>query len=820
MKAVRGVFEALFSFDEPEQESAFEFWRERIFSNLISAVLVWGLLALIPSVWFSFSSGHQGLGIFTIFAGLYIVGLFFLRNRAPYSLRALLLVLLGVAVGIVVFFDVGAQGAGLYWLFAVPPFASLLLGLGWGLFFLALDMVLILGIGYLIGIGSTSVPGILSFTLANWVVYGVNYLAANIVVTVPLGALMQGLFRSTERRQRLQHDYQLLFENNPLPMWVYDVETLMFLAVNWAAIDHYGYTREEFLARTIKDIRPPEELPALQRNLEALDRGTRQHSGPWKHARKDGSIIDVEIYSDSLIFSNLAARLVLANDVTERLHAQASQRLSDQILQRVKSLVLVMDKNGKIIYASPSFEVMLGYSPEELLGDGWWHFSRADQNLSDQERSSLRQIATGAVPISLDPYEREINAKNGETRWIEWLDSIGPNQTVIGVGRDITETKHLHQITERQLDQVRALSEIDHAILSSLDLQYNLRLLVENVVKQMDVDAANVMLYDPLMQTLKSVQGTGFRTRAFEHKVIDLGEGYAGKAAEKRQIVHIEQLEMQKDNPRMARALVGEGFTSYYGIPLVAKGELRGVLEIFNHNPLGADGDWFELLNALASRAALAIDTIKSLEKLEKSNQDLVLSYDATIEGWARALDLRDKETEGHTRRVTQLGLDLGSRMGLGGQQLINFRRGALLHDIGKMGIPDAILFKPGKLTEKEWKIMKQHPVFALEMLMDISYLKSALDIPYGHHERWDGSGYPLGLKGEEIPLAARIFAVADVYDALTSERPYRKAWTKGQSVAYIRKQAGLLFDPEVVSVFLKFHLATGALELEKGAML
>jgi putative nucleotidyltransferase with HDIG domain len=328
------------------------------------------------------------------------------------------------------------------------------------------------------------------------------------------------------------------------------------------------------------------------------------------------------------------------------------------------------------------------------------------------------------------------------------------------------------------------------------------------------------MLYEPALQMLRSTQGTGFRTQAFEHKEIDLGEGYAGRAAENREIVHIERLAAQKDNPRLAKALIGEGFTSYYAVPLVAKGELRGVLEIFSRDPLGPDEEWLGLLKALASRAALAIDTIKILENLERSNQDLLLSYDATIEGWSKALDLRDKETEGHSQRVTELGLELARRINLSIEQLKNFRRGALLHDIGKMGVPDTILFNPGSLNDKEWAVMKQHTVFAQEMLIDISYLKDALDIPYSHHERWDGSGYPLGLKGEEIPLSARIFAVADVYDALISDRPYRKAWAKQKAVKYIRDESGKLFDPKVVEVFLKFHLATRALEGDLAAML
>ena len=179
------------------------------------------------------------------------------------------------------------------------------------------------------------------------------------------------------------------------------------------------------------------------------------------------------------------------------------------------------------------------------------------------------------------------------------------------------------------------------------------------------------------------------------------------------------------------------------------------------------------------------------------------MAYDATIEGWSRAMDLRDEETEGHTQRVTDLTLKLARLMGIRDDQLIHIRRGALLHDMGKLGIPDQILLKPGKLTDDEWVIMRKHPVYAYDMLSSIEYLRPALDIPYCHHEKWDGSGYPRGLKGEEIPLAARIFAVIDAWDALTSDRPYRKAWSREKTLAYIREQTGSHFDPQVVEVFL-----------------
>jgi putative two-component system response regulator len=195
---------------------------------------------------------------------------------------------------------------------------------------------------------------------------------------------------------------------------------------------------------------------------------------------------------------------------------------------------------------------------------------------------------------------------------------------------------------------------------------------------------------------------------------------------------------------------------------------------------------------------------VEEREKLQEAHTRLLGAYEATIEGWSHAMDLRDRETEGHSQRVTELTMKMAKMFGMTGEQLVHLRRGALLHDMGKLGIPDSILHKPDKLTEEEWQIMHKHPQLAYDMLYRIEYLRPAIDIPYCHHERWDGSGYPRGLQGEKIPLAARLFAVVDVWDALTSDRPYRSAWSEDESLTYIREQSGQHFDPRVVDLFLK----------------
>jgi putative nucleotidyltransferase with HDIG domain len=236
----------------------------------------------------------------------------------------------------------------------------------------------------------------------------------------------------------------------------------------------------------------------------------------------------------------------------------------------------------------------------------------------------------------------------------------------------------------------------------------------------------------------------------------------------------------------------------------VAKGQVQGVLEIFNRTPLKPSAEWREFLEALAGQAAIAIDNLSLFQDLQESNYELALAYDATIEGWSHALDLRDRETEGHTLRVTEMTIKLAQSMGIPESEMVHLRRGALLHDIGKMGVPDRILHKGGPLNAADWDVMRKHPEYAFGMLAPITYLRKAIDIPYCHHERWDGAGYPRGLSGELIPLGARIFAVVDVWDALTSDRPYRTAWPAKKALDYIRLQSGKHFDPRVVESFLR----------------
>jgi len=229
-----------------------------------------------------------------------------------------------------------------------------------------------------------------------------------------------------------------------------------------------------------------------------------------------------------------------------------------------------------------------------------------------------------------------------------------------------------------------------------------------------------------------------------------------------------------------------------------------GAIGVYWARPYRARPDEVQVLQALADSTSIAIENVQLFADLGQAQRNLEQAYDATLEGWSRALDLRDEETQGHSLRVTELTVRLAQVLGVPEEEIRQIRRGALLHDIGKMGVPDAILLKPGPLTPDEWQIMRQHPVHSYELLAPIAYLHPALAIPYSHHEKWDGSGYPQGLSGEQIPLAARIFAVVDVWDAMTNDRPYRRAMPPAEALAQIASLAGTHFDPMVVDAFLR----------------
>jgi hypothetical protein len=350
------------------------------------------------------------------------------------------------------------------------------------------------------------------------------------------------------------------------------------------------------------------------------------------------------------------------------------------------------------------------------------------------------------------------------------------------------------------------------AIITTFDHRVTLGIVLDKMLSDLHADAADVLLVARDAPVLQFAAGAGFRSAALRCTSLPLGHGHAGRAALERRAITVP--DVGSDPGAFARApLLGdEGFVWYMAVPLVCKGQVRGVLEVFRRSAFRPDAEWLEFLDAVAGQTAVAIDNAVLFEDLQRSNVDLALAYDATIEGWSRALDLRDQETEGHSLRVTEMTVRVARGLGFSAADQVHVRRGALLHDIGKVGIPDAVLLKPGPLDADEWVVMKRHPRLAYDLLSPIAHLRPALDIPYCHHEKWDGSGYPRGLAGESIPLAARAFAVVDVWDALRSDRPYRKAWPEEKVRTHVADLGGTHFDPEVLAAFLRIDWSTATL--------
>lgn len=360
----------------------------------------------------------------------------------------------------------------------------------------------------------------------------------------------------------------------------------------------------------------------------------------------------------------------------------------------------------------------------------------------------------------------------------------------------------LHEQTEQRLRRLSALRAVDMAISSSIDLRVTLSVLLDQVTSQLQVDAAAIRLLNMHSQALTFLSGRGIQSAAITQTPLQLGQGYAGAAALEHRVVSVSLYSDQENSYARLLRESDDRFTSYFVTPLLAKGRIKGVLELFNRRAFQPDEEWIEYLETMATQAAIAIDNASMFEDVQKTNTDLIAAYDATIEGWSRALELRDRETRGHTLRVTDITIRLARLMGMKEDELVHVRRGALMHDIGKMAISDTILLKPGSLSAEEMAVMRQHPVFAYELLYPIIYLRPALDIPYCHHEKWDGTGYPRGLEKEHIPLAARVFAIIDVWDALRSDRPYCAAWPEEKVRRYIHDQSGKQFDPTVVEAF------------------
>jgi HD-GYP domain-containing protein (c-di-GMP phosphodiesterase class II) len=339
---------------------------------------------------------------------------------------------------------------------------------------------------------------------------------------------------------------------------------------------------------------------------------------------------------------------------------------------------------------------------------------------------------------------------------------------------------------------------------SSMDVIDPLPAVLEMLARAVQAAAMTVLGYQPAFRRFDLLAAHQLDARETAKLKLYFETGLAGKIAREARPIWIEDLWSAGASLPSISPLAPEGFRGYLALPLVGHNDLLGFLEVAWRTPQSIDAANLDFLERMAGQIAFTMERTSLVKDLRNRNRELASTYNAMIEGLSRALELRDLETEGHTRRVSVLTMRFVEHMQIPAEQWDAIRQGALLHDIGKLGVPDAILLKPGSLTDQERKVMQQHAVYGYNVLAPIINLRQTLDIALYHHERWDGSGYPYGLQGEQIPLVARLFAVVDVFDALTSDRPYRSAWTHLQAVEYLKEQAGRQFDARVVDLFLE----------------
>lgn len=636
--------------------------------------------------------------------------------------------------------------------------------------------------------------------------------------------------------------YRRLVELSPDAMYIQVDGRIAF--INQAGVRLFGADRAEQLVGTsVLDHVHPDYREGIAERMRAVN--SQRYEAPPQHQvflRLDGTMVDVEAAATPFVYLGRNGGQVIARDISERRQREREMEAVVTVSAALRTAVtraemypLIGEQVSRLMHGDGVALVQRDAVTGELvfeMGLGAWAGAVGQRLTPDRGLSA--QVIDQRSPYLNQDVRREGNVQRpdlltdvvsvccvplivqGEATGAFWLGRSkgNPMGTVITEGEvrvlsaiadmaaNALHRSALHEATERRLRQINALHTIDAAISASLDLRVTLDVLLDQVTTHLSVTAAAVLLYNSHTQQLSHAAGRGFRSPGLSKIRLRLGEGSAGRAVVERQAVTCSDLKSVEGDPR-SRLLVADGLVCSYSTPLLAKGMIKGVLEVYDSRPIAPDQEWLDFLTTLAGQAAIAIDNAELFDRLQISSAELAIAYDSTLEGWSRALDLRDKETEGHTVRTAEMTVRLAQAVGLSPNDLVHVRRGALLHDIGKMGVPDGILLKPGPLTEDEWTVMRRHPVYAYEMLAPIVYLRPALDIPYGHHEKWDGSGYPRGLKGEQIPLAARIFAVIDVWDALISDRPYRPAWSEEKARGHIRDQAGKHFDPRVVEAFL-----------------
>ena len=597
--------------------------------------------------------------------------------------------------------------------------------------------------------------------------------------------------RAEQDLHRSQKRNELLVEASTDAIFVERLDGKI-LDCNSVATQLYGYSREELCQLNVRDLVPKNKDP-LMPDFSIPEIENEGMHGETENVRADGTVFPIEISIRLTTIEGDQVLVAYVRDITERKQAQNAIIESEakfRDLAETTAAGIFIHRGEKFLYVNPAWCMMTGFGANELKEMNVFDRIAEDQavELIDRVQVHLR----GAQEV--DQYELKFETRSGEKRWFDvnsGLINYEGQTAIIGTALDVTARK-LH---EHEMEAIVQMSEI---LRSKTKLSEIPPTLLEKLPDLLNIEGALLCTFDKKDKDLIHYYGVG-SWKALEGITLRKDKGLAGHIMRtgKPYINHAAKTDEIFEFPEMIQTM-----TSIIGSPMIAQGKVTGALIVGSAQHM----EEFEvhLMMALTDIAAGGMHRAFLYEQVLDQTEELKNAYNATLEGWAHALELRDKETQGHSLRIANFTIRLARRMGFDENEIENLRQGALLHDIGKMGIPDTILLKPGTLTEMEWAIMRKHPTYARDMLTQIPFFKGSIDVPYSHHEWWDGSGYPQGLSGEQIPLAARIFAIVDAWDALISNRPYRKAWGRKEALAHIINQAGTHFDPEVVDAFVK----------------
>ena len=474
-----------------------------------------------------------------------------------------------------------------------------------------------------------------------------------------------------------------------------------------------------------------------------------------------------------------------------------NRNLKYSILEDLLEGCQIINKHWEYIYVNEAVVKHSRLKKEDLIGHKMMEvYPKIDKTPLFQElRRCMISRRSGRLVNKFEYPDKSIG-------WFE-LKIYPTQEGLIILSNEITDRVKSQEENLLHIKKIELLRKIDLAILSGSDLISTMNMISNETIKALDIEAVSILLLTPQKDRLLFFTGSGAIESELEMKTIVLSPSLEALFLKhSSDIIKVDEAFLETYPEFKNRYPHGDDYY-YFILPLITKKKIVGMMEVCQRGDLNEDERSEEYLEALAGQAAMAIENHILFNDIIHKNNELLNAYATTIESFSRALDIRDADTEGHTLRVTRLALRFARQLGIEGEALTNFRYGCLLHDIGKIGIPDAILRKPGPLDTIEFEIMKKHTEYSMKIIEPISYLKNAMTIPYGHHEKWDGTGYPNQLKGTEIPFEARIFAIVDVFDALTSDRPYRKAWKLESVLIYMKSQSKIHFDPELLDLFL-----------------